>query len=258
LIGVGDRPLLMRMLGLREIASGVGILSRRIPTHFMRSRVAGDVMDLALLALAARRARPLRKMRLTGAAAAVAGVTVLDVIVSSQLSRREGAARGAARVYKSIAINRPPDELYDFLRDFENLPRVMTHLEAVRRIDDRRSHWIVKSPAGLRAEWDAEIFEEQPARRLAWRSIEGAPVQSEGVVEFESLRDGRGTSLRIDLQYRVPGGQVGIALAELFAGVPEHQIGEDLRRFKQLMETGEIASAEGPHGRRSLLSRHLP
>ncbi len=258
-IGVGTHPVLMRALGMREIASGVGILSRQVPAAaWMRTRVAGDVMDLALLGLAAANTRRTRRMRVLAAGAAVAGVTALDVIASNRLGRREGAAQGAARVRRSIAINRPVEELYAFWRNLENLPRVMSHLEAVQSQGDRRSHWIAKGPGGSDVEWDAEISEEQPNERIAWRSLEGSEVHTEGVVEFESLPAGRGTLVRVDLQYRPPAGQVGVAIAKLFVEEPERQIKEDLRRFKQLMETGEIARGGGPHGRRSILSRHLP
>jgi uncharacterized membrane protein len=258
-IGVGEHPLLLRALGLREIASGVGILSRRVPpAAWMRSRVAGDVIDLTLLGLAAVGTRRTRRARVVAASAAVLGVTALDVISSNQLGRREGAALGAARIRKSIIINRPAEELYRFWRNLENLPRVMSHLEAVRCSDDRRSHWIAKGPGGSDVEWDAELGDEQPGERIAWRSLEGSQVQNEGAVEFEPLPAGRGTLVSVELQYKPPAGQLGIAIAKLLMEDPQAQIAEDLRRFKQLMETGEVARADGPHGRRSIVSRHLP
>jgi uncharacterized membrane protein len=258
-IGVGEHTVLLRALGLRELTSGLGILSRRAPTDWMRSRVAGDVMDLALLGVALLRTQRTQRVRVVAATVAVAGVTALDVIASNRLNRRGGASSdGAVRVRKSILINRPVEELYAFWRNLENLPRIMSHLRSVQVMDDQRSRWVAEAPGPLAVEWAAEITEDMANERIAWCSLDGSKVFTQGSVEFQTMPAGRGTRVQVDLEYRPPGGHVGAAIAKLFPDDPERQIQEELRRFKQLMETGEIARNDSPHGRRSILSRHLP
>lgn len=250
--------VLLPLLGVREVASGLGILSQSTSPAWMRSRIAGDVVDLALLG-SAMRSRRARQPRLVLATTAVAGVTALDILCADLLSRRAGATHaGAVRVKKSIAIQRPAQELYSFFRDVETLPRIMSHVRSVRRIDERRSHWVAKAPAGMSVEWDAEITEERDNERIAWRALEGSDVPNQGAVTFEELRGGRGTLVRVDLQYEPPAGQLGAAVASVFAQEPGQQLSSDLRRIKQLMETGEVATSEGPHGQRGPISRVLP
>jgi uncharacterized membrane protein len=154
-------------------------------------------------------------------------------------------------IVQSYQIGKSAEELYSFWRNFENLPRFMEHLESVRNLDDRRSHWVVKAPKlyGGQVEWDAEITSDEPNRRIAWRALPDSDVQHRGEVRFSQARGDRGTNVYIDLQYQPPAGQVGRWLAKLFGEEPEIQIREDVRRFKRLMETGEIPSIEGqPHG----------
>ena len=211
----------------------------------MWSRVGGDVMDLALLG-AALTSDHAKRGKVAAATAAVAGVTALDIIWSRQLSRSPDATmNGAVRVKTAITVNRSPEDLYRFWRDIKHLPRIMTHLESVRVIGDGRSHWVAKAPVGTTVEWDAEIINDQPNERLAWRSLEGADVENAGNVQFEPAPGGRGTVVRIELEYAPPGGMVGAAIAKLFGESPEQQIQEDLRRFKRVMEAGEIPTTRG-------------
>jgi uncharacterized membrane protein len=159
------------------------------------------------------------------------------------------AGRGI-KLEKSVTINRPPEELYRFWRNFENLPRFMNHLESVSETGAGRSHWVAKAPAGSTVEWDAEIYNEKEGEMIAWRTLEGADVASAGSVHFERAPGGRGTLMRVVLKYDPPAGKLGALVARLFGENPEQQIEEDLRRFRQLMETGEIATTEGqPSGR---------
>lgn len=249
LIGLDNHRLLLRMVGLREIASGVGILTNRKPTTWLWSRVAGDLMDLALLRKAFENPRAGR-VRLTAATAAVAGVTALDFRCSVEHTKAEQGKEDAGRVNKIIMINRTPEELYRYWRDFENLPRFMDHLESVRVISDRRSHWVVKGPVGKRVEWDADITEDRPGELICWRSLEGSQVQHSGCVRFEAAPGGRGTVVKVEMEYDPPAGVIGAALAKLSGRAPEQEIGESLRRFKQLMEAGEIITTDGqPAGR---------
>jgi len=153
------------------------------------------------------------------------------------------AARGV-KVVKAITIGRPAAELYRFWRDFENLPRFFRHLESVK-CEGNRSLWVTKGPAGLRAEWDAEIINEETNRLIAWRSLEGSRVSTAGSVHFTPAPGDRGTEVRVVLKYDPPGGKLGSLFARLFGQSPEQQIQEDLRRFKQLVEAGEIPTIQG-------------
>jgi uncharacterized membrane protein len=155
-----------------------------------------------------------------------------------------------SKVEKSVTINRPAAELYQFWRNFENLPRFMKHLESVKVTGGDRSHWVAKGPAGTSVEWDAEVYNEKENELIAWRSLEGSQVDNAGSVHFEPAAGGRGTIVRVVLKYDPPAGKLGAAVARLFGESPAQQIDEDLRRFKQLMETGETATTEGqPSGR---------
>jgi uncharacterized membrane protein len=260
LVGVRDddrNRWTLRAMGVREVVSGVGILAQPRPTGWVWGRVGGDLLDLAYLstALSSNRAR---RGRVTAAIAAVVGVTALDVLCAQRLSADSHARPGSSRaallgrapreravhVRKAITIGRPAEELYQFWRNFENLPRFMRHLESVQVIDERRSHWKAKAPFGRTVEWDAEVTEERPNERLAWRSLEGADVPNYGSVTFEPAPGGRGTTVKVDLRYEPPGGVIGATLAKLFGEEPRQQVQEDLRAFKQLMETGEVVQSE--------------
>ena len=260
LVGASDDAgsrTVMRALGLREITTGVGILTRPRPAGWVWTRVAGDVMDLALLGSLLKPDNTQRN-RTAAATAAVLGVTALDVLCGQQLSRGPGSAAVSApkeraiRVTKAITINRSPEEVYQFWHDFQNLPRFMEHLESVHVIDEKRSHWVAKAPAGTKVEWDAETIDDRPNELIAWRSLPGADVDNSGSVRFRPAPGGRGTEVRVEMQYEPPGGVIGSTIAKLFGEEPGQQVQEDLRRFKQVMETGEIVHSEasihrGPH-----------
>jgi len=239
LVGVrGDHSILIRLLGVREIASGIGILTQRRPTERVWARVGGDAIDLACLGAAFMEPRASQD-RVAAATAAVLGVTLLDVLCARQLSRR------AVRVQQSILINRSPAELYQFWHDFQNLPRFMYHLDSVQTTGQGRSHWVAKAPAGTTVEWDAVITADHPNSLIAWCSLEGADVEHTGSVHFEQAPGGRGTVVTVEITYRPPGGAIGRGLAKLFGAAPEQQMQDDLRRFKQVMETGEVIRSEG-------------
>ena len=154
------------------------------------------------------------------------------------------------KVEKSITINRSPEELFRFWRAFENLPRIMSHLESVTVLGGGRSHWVAKGPAGTTVEWDAEVYNEKENEMIAWRSLEGADVDNAGSVHFTPAAGGRGTEVRVVLKYDPPAGKVGAAVAKLFGEEPASQVQEDLRNFKRFMETGEQLTTEGqPSGR---------
>jgi len=151
-----------------------------------------------------------------------------------------GGSRGV-NVLESVTINRSIEELYRFWRNLENLPQFMRHLESVEKITDTISHWRAKGPAGLSVEWDAEIYNEIANKLIAWRSLEGADVVSAGSVNFDRAAGGQATRVTVHLQYSPPMGKVGAAIARLFGADAETEIREDLRRFKQRVETGQKA-----------------
>jgi len=257
-IGIRDHELLLRALGLREIGSGIGILAQPRPSlNALRARVAGDAIDLALLACALGAART-DKLRVSVATAAVVGVTALDALATQQLSRSASErAEGGVELRASIAINKPAEELFRFCHELENLPRLMSHVQSVRQ-QGGRTHWRAKLATGTEIAWDSEITHDQPNTRLAWKSVEGSPIDTQGSVEFSPLTTDRGTLVRLQIIYK-PAGVLDSSLAHAFSALHEQMLREDLRRFKQLMEAGEIASTLGQSaGRRSLLSRHLP
>ena len=159
-------------------------------------------------------------------------------------TRRALGGSAGVIVEESVTINRSSAELYRFWRNLENLPRFMSHLESVERITDTLSRWRAKGPAGRDVEWNAEIINEVPNQVIGWRSIEGSDVVSAGSVNFEEAGPGRGTRVRVRLQYSPPGGKVGAAIAKMMGRDPATEIREDLRRFKQLIEAGEVATNE--------------
>jgi len=237
-IGVQERPNLLRLLGIREIASGLGILLQDRRAPWLWSRVAGDAVDLTLLGIALSSGESDRT-RVGVATAAVVGVTALDLISST----RHTSNGEPIQVRKAITINRPPEELYRFWRDFQNLPRFMKNLESVQVLGGDRSHWVASGPGGSRIEWDAEMTHDQPNDVIAWRSLEGADVDNWGSVRFK--RAPRGTEVHVDISYSPPGGRLGSIAAWFTGKEPGQQVQEDLRRLKQVMEAGEIPTTEG-------------
>jgi uncharacterized membrane protein len=258
LTGLDDRHALIRAVGARELATGVGLLTQTRTTPWLWSRVVGDAMDLAVLGLAHTGTQRGRS-RAIGAAAVVAAIAAADVAASLLDSRR--AARVAPDIYidRTIIVNKTPRECYDYWRDLHNVAKFTDRLEKVTPLDERRSHWVMKVPGGARLEWVSEITEDKPGERLRWRTAEGAPLRLAGAVNFEPAPGGRGTFVTVSMHYHTPGGSIGAVLARLLGPDPFGEVRENLRRFKQLLETGEIPTTTGqPSGRRSLLGRLIP
>ena len=162
-----------------------------------------------------------------------------DATAATDLS---GAAEGNAPVARSVTINRPIGEIYAYFRDFANLPTFMENVVSIAVLDATRSHWVVKAPAGRTVEWDARVTEEATDRFIAWSSEPGADVANSGRIDFRDA-GARGTVVTATIQYDPPAGIVGKIIAKMFQREPAIQARRDLRRFKQLMETGEIATA---------------
>ncbi len=154
------------------------------------------------------------------------------------------------KVERSLTIAKPVAEVFNFWRNFENLPRFMNYLEKVEVTGERTSRWVAKAPIDLQVEWEAEITEERQNELIAWRSLPGSEVENSGSVRFKSAPGDRGTEIIVNLEFQPPGGSAGAAVARLFGKHPDLQVREDLRRFKQIMETGETATVSGqPSGR---------
>lgn len=234
---------------------------------------------LSIAAGGALAAYALKRRQVPGGAAAIAGAALLyrgatghcDVYQALGINRASGngareygtgviADRGSdtrtqlgghrgIHVEESVTINRPMSDLFRFWRNFENLPKFMEHLESVAMREEGISHWVATGPAGTRVEWDARIINEVQDKVIGWQSLTGSTISTAGSVNFD--QDPHGTRVTVHLQYNPPGGKLGAAIAKMFGEEPNQTIREDLRRFKQLMEAGEIPTTKGqPSGRR--------
>lgn len=252
-VGVDDDPragLLVRAVGAREILHA-GLLVAG-PVQTVWTRVAGDVLDLALLGGAVRSRTGTRRTRLLTALALVGGITAVDVYAATRSARRQhgGGRPGPLEVTASTTINKSPEEVYAFWRDLEHLPTFMLHLQSVDDLGGNRSRWRANAPLRRRSvEWEAEITSEEPGRRIAWKSLPGADVPNSGTVHFAPAPDGHGTEVKVVLHYDVPGGRLGRAAARLLGEEPTQQVRDDLRRLKQVLETGDLVRTESlPEG----------
>ncbi|WP_446219543.1 SRPBCC family protein [Micromonospora sp. IBHARD004] len=238
----------LQIAGVRELGHAAALLVPRRAGWGAWTRVAGDAMDLAACGRALQGRRGERRRRLAYATAAVAGITAVDLYTAVRVARRRRRPEGN-EVHAAVTVNRSVEDAYRFWHDFENLPRFMHHLQSVRMTGDRRSRWTAKAPAGRRVVWDAEVVDDRPNERISWRSVPGAKVPNAGTVRFMRAAGGRGTEVRVQLGYRAPGGMLGARVAKLFGEDPQQQVCDDLRRFKQVIETGELVRSDGsPEG----------
>jgi uncharacterized membrane protein len=236
----GARRTTQRLIGVRELAAAAGLLTRSNRRAWMKARVVGDVIDIALLARSLESST--RRSRTTLAIVGVLGVTVLDLVGARR--RETTDERTIMQTRAAVTINRSRDEVYSFWRDFTNLPRFMQHLESVETRDDRHSHWKAKAPAGGEVEWDAVLTDDVRASRIGWKSEPGTPVPNSGTVEFTDAPGAQGTEVVVSIEYEMPAGAAGKAAAKLFGEDPSQQVRDDLRHFKQVMEAGEIVYSE--------------
>jgi uncharacterized membrane protein len=148
------------------------------------------------------------------------------------------------KIKKSVTVNASPEQLYSFWRNLSNLPKLFDNVLSVEVLDPARSHWTLSVPGGMTLEWDAEITVDRKNEMIGWRSLDGADLDNAGYVRFERATGGRGTVVRVALQYNPPAGKVGAVLSTLLGEKPGGQVQEALRKLKQLMEAGEIPTAE--------------
>lgn len=173
------------------------------------------------------------------------------LLVYNGVRSYDGASRRGAHLEASFTINKPPEELYRYWRNVENLPKFMQHVESVQA-NGTRLHWVARGPLGARLSWDTEITDEKENEWMVWRSVEPSPLSHSGSVHFRPAAGNRGTVVTVAIQYQPLSSGVGKSLMELLGKAPEFQLREELRHFKQLMEAGEIPTTEGqPSGRRS-------
>lgn len=149
------------------------------------------------------------------------------------------------QVQHSVLVSLPAEEIYQFLHNLENLPRFLTHVQSLERTGDNRAHWVMRGPAGMPLEWDSEIINDVANEQIGWRSVDSPEVEMAGAVRLDSAPQGRGTTVRLSLQYVPVGGAFGALIAKLFGRDPEREIKSDMRRLKQLLEAGEIATTRG-------------
>ncbi|MEA2138182.1 MAG: hypothetical protein QOG56_1332 [Solirubrobacteraceae bacterium] len=259
MIGVRDdarNRMWMRVVGAREIVAGVGIFSERLPKEWVWARVAGDTMDLALLAAALRGKSP-HPTRTLAATGAVIGAFAADVYDGVRLTRdaADEPETGAepVQIAATITVRRDREECYAYWRDFERFPSFMAHLEEVHATHGERSHWKARGPLGMTVAWDAQVTEDVPGERISWSSVEGSKVDNSGSVRFVAAPADQGTEIHLELRYAPPAGAFGATFAKILGEEPAIQCKDDLRRFKQILETGEIARSDGsPEGQLGL------
>jgi uncharacterized membrane protein len=254
----GLPPRSVRALGTLELLASAGTLLQHRQPAWRWSRIAGDLIDLSLLAWAGRRTSNVRLPLIT---ALFAGMTALDVL-SAYDGQRQGARQGGLpstlRICKSFHIQRSPEACYRFWRNFENFPKFMSDVDSVQVIDATRTHWRMRATRGEPVEWTVELFSDIPSQQLGWRTIADSPLEHSGVVKFLPAYGHTSTRLDIDIIYKIPIGQPMDLLSLLFTDEPARRWEDDLRRFKQLIETGEIATTLGQSsGRRGALVRQL-
>ena len=222
-------------------------VSRRVNVG-MTERVASLATGLGLLSyILVRRSKMSLPLGLEAGYMLYRGATGHCVFYRMLEINRSENGMGGIKVQRAVTVNRPRERMFRIWRNTENLPRFMKHLKSVKvdPNDNGRSHWVTAGPFGRDIEWDSEIIEERENEYLGWSSLPGSVVESRGSVHFVDAPGGRGTILHVSMEYQPPAGSLGAAFAKLLGEEPGQQIRDDLRHFKQIMETGEVASVEG-------------
>jgi len=257
-----EHERLLRAYGVRELAAGIGILTRPKPTYWMWNRVIGDAIDIASLRRAMNNPEN-NRAKLVMATLAVAGVTALDIASSIRLTSEASPAAGHDAgsfsadtveddhlvLSSTVTVNRPIEQVYEFWKDPRNYAQFMDHLDSVNPETGGRSRWKVKGPAGLSVEWEAEVGADTPNEMIRWRSTAASKVANTGTVTFKRAAGGRGTVVKLVVEYRPKAGALGVRLGKIFSTIPKTQLSQDLRRFKQLIEVGEVVQSDATAGK---------
>lgn len=262
LAGVNDTGrsrFVIRALGLRECGHAAALLFGS--NKLVWTRVAGDALDLALLLVGVANRPRGHRGRGTVSAVALAGIAGADLYTALRTTSDGSTGRHANAPHHrmlraAVTVHRPPEDVYRFWRDLENLPSFMYHLKSVTAESADRSHWVANAPIGQSVQWHAQITEDEPQKRIAWQSLPGSTVENGGSVVFTPAPGG-GTEVRVTLSYHIPGGLLGKAAASVFGESPEQQVNDDLRRLKQLLETGQVLRSDGsPDGTAAFSQMH--
>lgn len=243
LIGVRDRTRprnVVRAYGVREIATGVAILAQPGSARGVWSRVAGDVLDLAAIGTAYSK-HDAKRGPLTIAAVSVLGLTALDILCSKQLQSNGDALKAPERFSKTIVIDRNPEDIYNFCRNLENVPKFVSVIESVEVHDGQRAHWKARLSRGRTMEWDTEIREDEPNRGFSWRGADRSKFRRSGSVQLEPAPGNRGTLVRLEMELAAPR---MLARAAKAAGIPQAILSKSLHALKQILETGEVVQSE--------------
>lgn len=244
-----DTEALMRAMGLREIATGAGILMRSNPAPWLWARVGGDALDLALLN-SAKASQHADHQRLAAATAAVVGITAADaycgtrLALASRLGSADTVEPQPVQAMATITVNAPIAQIYQAWDGFQALPRFMASAATVEVAGERQSQWTANVPGGLSLEWDILITESIPHERIAWRTTADSFLTADGDIRFRPAPGDQGTEVRVDARFSPPGGELGRKIGDLFADAIGTKLQQDLRRFKQLMEIGEIVMSD--------------
>jgi uncharacterized membrane protein len=257
LLGVRGMPggaATVRLVGAREIATAAGLLAGGPPQPWLWARVAGDVMDLGLLGAALRRRQAADTTRAVAALAILGAVTVADAaaaVATTVAERRQSEPEHAGRrshdsthVTGAVTVRGLPDDVYRAWRDLKRLPEHMAHLESVDAADGGGTQWTARGPFGLHARWEADVVEDRPGEVIAWRPRDGAGTRTNGSVRFRRAPGGRGTEVHVEMNVSLPAGRAGRLLASAVGASPRRLVHDELRRFKQVVETGEVVVSD--------------
>jgi uncharacterized membrane protein len=247
LIGVRDTDrarLLQRLFGAQEVSMGMGIFSVPRRDMLVWTRVAGDAIHISLMS-SLLSSKHTNRTRATATLAALGGVAALDAVTAASLRAGAPSGKYAQHATYATTINLPVGEVYGFWRDFSNLPRFMRHLESVEVLSETRSRWTATAPAGRTVSWEAEIVDDQPNAKIAWRSIGNADVANAGHVLFRPAPADQGTEVIVTIDYTPPLGAIGTGVALLAGEDPRQQLQEDMLRLKQVLEIGEVVVSAG-------------
>jgi uncharacterized membrane protein len=238
---VQDKTVLPEGAGATSSTDARDRDTRTALTHSSSERSSGDSVGHRELVMAKQHGGPSTATVIGAAiAGAVAGAAIPFMLSAGSAGRRSSSARDSRTetpVTESVIVNRPARELYDFWREFTNLPQFMDNVKSVEKLDEKRSHWVIKAPAGTSVEFDSRVVDDVPGRMISWQSEPGARVPNRGRVEFIETSSGEGTNVRVTISYDPPAGAAGRLIAKVLRREPALQAREDLQRLKRLMET---------------------
>jgi uncharacterized membrane protein len=246
------------------MASSADLVRQAVPraAAFAPDTVEAAARGAALLGAAALAFAGMRRGGIAGGALALAGGALAATGLAGDAAVRAAAERlpparrrvgpDSPEAVACVTVARPAEDVWRLLTDMPSWPRFMEHLEGVEPLGGPRHRWTVRGPAGSRISWEADTVQDEPGRRLSWRSVGPTPAPNAGWIRLDPAPGGRGTEVRAHMRYEAPGGRWGAAAAAVAGRGPGEQLREGLRRLKSILETGRVPTVEGqPHGSRS-------